>query len=45
MRQIIQDLKTGQTILGEIPAPQLRRGCVLIQDNSPNSMINPNIYC
>jgi hypothetical protein len=31
MRQIIQDLKTGQTLLEEIPAPQVREGCVLIQ--------------
>jgi predicted dehydrogenase/threonine dehydrogenase-like Zn-dependent dehydrogenase len=31
MRQIIQDLKTGQTILEEVPAPQVREGCVLIQ--------------
>jgi predicted dehydrogenase/threonine dehydrogenase-like Zn-dependent dehydrogenase len=31
MRQIIQDLKSGQTILEEIPAPQVREGCVLIQ--------------
>jgi predicted dehydrogenase/threonine dehydrogenase-like Zn-dependent dehydrogenase len=31
MRQIIQDLKTGKTILEEVPAPQLREGCILIQ--------------
>ncbi len=31
MKQIIQDLKTGQTILEEVPAPQVREGCVLIQ--------------
>jgi predicted dehydrogenase/NADPH:quinone reductase-like Zn-dependent oxidoreductase len=31
MRQIIQDLKTGQTILEEIPAPQVCEGYVLIQ--------------
>jgi predicted dehydrogenase/threonine dehydrogenase-like Zn-dependent dehydrogenase len=31
MRQIIQDLKSGQTILEEIPAPQVRGGCLLIQ--------------
>lgn len=31
MKQIIQDLKTGQTILEEVPAPQVRKGCVLIQ--------------
>jgi predicted dehydrogenase/threonine dehydrogenase-like Zn-dependent dehydrogenase len=31
MRQIIQDLKTGQTLLEEVPAPQVREGCVLIQ--------------
>jgi predicted dehydrogenase/threonine dehydrogenase-like Zn-dependent dehydrogenase len=31
MRQIIQDLKTGLTILEEVPAPQVREGCVLVQ--------------
>jgi len=31
MHQLIQDLKTGQTLLEEIPAPQVREGCVLIQ--------------
>ncbi|RYU90218.1 dehydrogenase [Mucilaginibacter terrigena] len=31
MKQIIQSFKTGETILEEIPAPQIRRGSVLIQ--------------
>ncbi|GHU02726.1 oxidoreductase [Spirochaetia bacterium] len=31
MRQIIQDLKTGQTILEEVPAPLVHEGYVLIQ--------------
>jgi predicted dehydrogenase/threonine dehydrogenase-like Zn-dependent dehydrogenase len=31
MRQIIQDIKTGKTILEEIPTPLVREGCVLIQ--------------
>lgn len=31
MKQIIQDLKSGQTILEEVPIPQVRQGCVLIQ--------------
>ena len=31
MKQIIQDLKSGQTLLEEIPAPQVHEGCVLIQ--------------
>ena len=31
MYQLIQDLKSGQTLLEEIPAPQVREGCVLIQ--------------
>jgi predicted dehydrogenase/threonine dehydrogenase-like Zn-dependent dehydrogenase len=31
MKQIIQDLKTGQTTLEEVPAPQVREGCILIQ--------------
>jgi predicted dehydrogenase/threonine dehydrogenase-like Zn-dependent dehydrogenase len=31
MQQIIQDLKSGQTILEDVPSPQVREGCVLIQ--------------
>ena len=31
MKQIIQDLKTGQTILEEVPAPAVRSGCLLIR--------------
>jgi len=31
MKQIIQSFKTGETILEDIPAPQVRRGTVLIQ--------------
>lgn len=31
MKQIIQDLKSGQTILEEVPTPQIKDGCVLIQ--------------
>jgi len=31
MKQIIQDLKNGETILEEVPAPQVRPGQVLIQ--------------
>ena len=31
MKQIIQDLKTGDTILEEVPAPLVKSGCVLIQ--------------
>lgn len=31
MKQIIQDLKTGATILEEVPAPQVKSGCVLIK--------------
>lgn len=31
MRQIIQDLKSGETILEEIPVPQVKRGSVLIE--------------
>jgi predicted dehydrogenase/threonine dehydrogenase-like Zn-dependent dehydrogenase len=31
MKQIIQSFKTGETILEEIPAPQVKRGTVLIQ--------------
>jgi predicted dehydrogenase len=31
VRQIIQDLKTGKTILEEVPVPQVREGCVLVQ--------------
>ncbi|MES2239781.1 MAG: bi-domain-containing oxidoreductase [Bacteroidota bacterium] len=31
MKQIIQSFKTGETILEEVPAPQIKRGSVLIQ--------------
>ncbi len=31
MKQIIQDLKKGNTILEEVPAPKVKKGCVLIQ--------------
>ncbi len=31
MKQIIQSFKTGATILEEVPAPQVKRGAVLIQ--------------
>lgn len=31
MRQIIQDLKSGATILEEVPVPQVKTGCVLIK--------------
>ncbi len=31
MKQIIQDLKSGETLLENVPAPMIRRGCVLIR--------------
>ncbi len=31
MKQIIQNLKTGKTILEEVPSPQVKAGQVLIQ--------------
>lgn len=31
MKQLIQSFKTGETILEEIPVPQVKRGCLLIQ--------------
>ncbi|GAA4406119.1 bi-domain-containing oxidoreductase [Nibrella viscosa] len=31
MKQLVQNLKNGQTILEEVPAPQVRRGQVLIR--------------
>ena len=31
MQQLIQNLKNGQTILEEVPAPQVKRGAVLIK--------------
>lgn len=31
MRQIIQDMKSGQTILEEVPVPQVKSGSVLIK--------------
>ena len=31
MKQIVQDLKSGATILEEVPVPQVKAGYVLIQ--------------
>ena len=31
MKQIIQDLKSGATVLEEVPVPQVKSGCVLIR--------------
>lgn len=31
MKQIIQSFKTGETLLEEVPAPKVQKGCVLIQ--------------
>jgi predicted dehydrogenase len=31
MKQIIQSFKTGETMLEEVPAPQVKRGCLLIR--------------
>ena len=31
MKQIIQDLKSGETILEEVPVPNVKAGCVLIK--------------
>ncbi len=31
MKQIVQDLKSGETILEEVPVPQIQRGMVLIK--------------
>lgn len=31
MKQIIQSFKTGETILEEVPAPVVKKGCLLIQ--------------
>ena len=31
MKQIIQSFKTGETVLEEVPAPKIRKGCVLIK--------------
>lgn len=34
MKQIIQNLNNGETILEIVPVPQVRRGCVLIKSHS-----------
>ena len=39
MKQLIQDLKTGETRLEDVPAPQVRRGQVLIQ--TTRSLVSP----
>jgi predicted dehydrogenase/threonine dehydrogenase-like Zn-dependent dehydrogenase len=33
MKQIIQDLKKGNTLLEEVPSPLVRKGCVLIKSH------------
>jgi predicted dehydrogenase/threonine dehydrogenase-like Zn-dependent dehydrogenase len=38
MKQLIQHLQTGETILEEIPVPQVRKGCVLI--NTSRSLVS-----
>jgi predicted dehydrogenase/threonine dehydrogenase-like Zn-dependent dehydrogenase len=38
VKQIIQNLKTGETILEEVPAPMVKRGHVLIQ--TKNSLVS-----
>jgi threonine dehydrogenase-like Zn-dependent dehydrogenase len=38
MKQIIQSFKTGDTILEEVPAPIVKRGCLLIQ--TTNSLVS-----
>src|SRR5579859_752378 len=31
MKQVLQDARTGQTTVAEVPAPQLLPGCVLVR--------------
>mgnify|MGYP000838336250 CR=1 FL=1 len=31
MKQIIQDIKSGRTVLEEVPVPQVRAGYVLVK--------------
>jgi predicted dehydrogenase/threonine dehydrogenase-like Zn-dependent dehydrogenase len=38
MKQIIQSFKTGDTILEEVPAPIVKKGCLLIQ--TTNSLVS-----
>ena len=44
MKQIIQDLRRGNTILEEVPAPMVRNGCLLIKPNMEHIETWPNIY-
>ena len=39
MKQIIQDLKNGATILEDVPAPMVKSGQVLIQTTINNSTL------
>src|SRR5258706_6719739 len=39
MKQLIQNLKTGQTTLEDIPVPVVRKGTVLIQ--TTHSLVSP----
>ena len=38
MKQIIQDIKSGDTLIENIPIPQVQNGCVLIQTH--NSLVS-----
>jgi len=38
MKQLFQNLRTGETVLVELPVPQVETGCVLIQ--SQRSLIS-----
>ena len=38
MKQIIQDIKSGDTLIEKIPIPQIKNGCVLIRTH--NSLVS-----
>ena len=42
MKQIIQDLKNGETILEEVPVPQVKAGYVLIKTS--RSLVSLGTY-
>ena len=44
MKQIIQDLKSGSTILEEVPVPQVKSGYVLNPNDSYASIFRTGAY-
>ena len=44
MKQIIQDIKSGRTVLEEVPVPQVRAGYVLVKTSRSLSILGNGAY-